>query len=111
MAMEASAREKPFDRAPGLNGRGTARGWISTPRSTLWLMFLYTARRYVIGDRKACRDEGADDEGENGAKEADDASSRRNGQDRSPCGAATRDARSADEGRLPLWRAPLRLGG
>src|ERR671910_876282 len=52
MAMEASAREKPFDRAPGLNGRGTARAWISTPRSTLWLMFLYTARRYAIGERR-----------------------------------------------------------
>src|SRR5688500_19375885 len=50
--MEASAREKPFDRAPGLNSRGTARRWISTPRPTLWTMPPHTAERYALGESK-----------------------------------------------------------
>src|SRR5215217_2051009 len=100
--MEATAREKPFDRAPGLNGRGTARAWISTPRSTLWTMPPHTAERYAHGESRAYRQEGADDEDGKSTTEADDAGPRRHGQDRPPCGAAARGARGANEGRFPL---------
>src|SRR5215213_4220485 len=94
-----------------MSWRGRGRRRISTPRSTFWTMPPHLTGRYVSGGSKAYRVEGAEDGDGKLAKDRDGARPRWHGQDRSPGGGETRGARRTSAGRLPLRRAPLRLGG